>query len=115
MLYTSKTKVQYQYLLAAVALLVLVLAIMFYQSGALPVFSAGQSATQNLTTLSAADISAYRWEAMAKYYAAQGAQIPVAGGNLTTLSADDISAYRWEAMAKFYAGQAAPKINPPGR
>jgi hypothetical protein len=69
--------------------------------------SAGQSATQNLTALSTTDIAAYRWEAMAKFYAAQGSQIPVTGGNLTTLSANDISAYRWNAIGRFYAAQAS--------
>ncbi|MBN1453008.1 MAG: hypothetical protein JW963_18465 [Anaerolineales bacterium] len=111
MLSTSRTKLQNQYLLVAVAILVLVSAIVVYTSGVLPTISAGQPATQNLTTLSAADISAYRWDAMAKFYAAQGAQIPVTGANLTTLSAADVSAYRWEAMAKFYAGQTSAAVN----
>jgi hypothetical protein len=73
----------------------------------LPAFSAGQPASHNLTTLSAADVSAYRWQAMADFYAAQQAQIPVTGGDLTTLSAVEVSAYRWQAMADFYANQAA--------
>ena len=46
-----------------------------------------------LTTLSAGDSLAYRWDEMARFYA-----------GLTTLSAGDVAAYRWEAMARFYAG-----------
>jgi hypothetical protein len=57
--------------------------------------------TTDLTTLDAADISAYRWEAMAKYY--EGSSVK----DLTTLSAAEISAYRWEAMAKYYEGSSA--------
>jgi len=68
MLSTSRTKFQNPYLLVAITILVLVSAIVVYQSGVLPTISAGQPATQNLTTLSDADISAYRWDAMAQYY-----------------------------------------------
>ena len=68
---SNKTKFQYQYLLIAVLILALVSVIALYQSGVLPTISVGQPVTQNLTTLSAADISAYRWEAMAKFYAGQ--------------------------------------------
>ncbi|HSG45263.1 MAG TPA: hypothetical protein VLA72_19120 [Anaerolineales bacterium] len=86
------------------SILILALALfMTYRSGVLPAFSAGQPATQNLTTLSTADISAYRWNAMAKFYAGQAS----ATANLTTLSAADVSAYRWGAMANFYATQQA--------
>ena len=83
----------------------------------MPAFSVGQPAAQNLTTLSADDVSAYRWEAMADFYAAPQAQIPVTGGDLTILSAADVSARRWQAMADFYASQAstAVKYGPPGR
>ena len=56
-----------------------------------------QGAAHDLTTLSADDISAYRWNAMAKFYSEHR------GRDLTTLSAGDISAYRWNAMAKFYS------------
>ena len=58
----------------------------------------------DLTTLSASDISAYRWNAMAKFYADLASQGGLTG-DLTTLSASDISAYRWNAMAEFYAAQ----------
>ena len=122
MLSTSRTKLQNPYLLAAVAILVLLAsAIVVYQSGVLPAISAVQPATQNLTTLSAAGVSAYRWEAMAKSYAAQGAQIPVTGGILTTRSHADISAYRWDAMALYYLSErnavqgSAIQYGPPGR
>jgi len=102
MLTTSKkTNFQNLYLLAAVAALAIVSVIALSQSGILPSISVGQPAAQNLTTLSAADASAYRWDAIAKFYAEQSA-----AQNLTTLSAADASAYRWDAIAKFYAGQA---------
>ena len=54
--------------------------------------------TVDLRTLSAGDISAYRWNAMANYYANQAQNV-----DLRTLSAGDISAYRWNAMANFYS------------
>lgn len=54
--------------------------------------------TVDLRTLSPADVSAYRWNAMADYYAAQAQSV-----DLRTLSAGDISAYRWNAMAAFYS------------
>jgi hypothetical protein len=57
----------------------------------------------DLTTLDAAEISAYRWNAMAKFYAANSEQVGTAMVDLTTLDAAEISAYRWNAMAKFYA------------
>ena len=100
---SNKTKFQYQYLLIAVVLLAMVSVIALYQTGVLPTIPAGQSATQNLTTLSAADVSAYRWDAIAKFYESQ--RLPT--GDLTLLSAADASAYRWDAVARFYAGQAA--------
>lgn len=117
MLSTTKNKFQNLYVLAAISIFVLILAIMIYRSGALPAFSVGQPAAQNLTTLSSDDVSAYRWEAMADFYAAPQAQIPVTGGELTILSAADVSARRWQAMADFYASQAstAVKYGPPGR
>jgi hypothetical protein len=117
MLSTTRNKFQYLYVLAAISIFALILAIMTFRSGALPAFSAAQPAAQNLTTLSATDVTAYRWQAMADFYAAQQAQIPVTGGDLTTLSAADISAYRWQAMADFYTNQAATAVQygPPGR
>jgi len=65
----------------------------------------------DLTTLSEADISAYRWNAMADYYS----KLQVS--DLTTLSAEDITAYRWNAMADYYAnlGFIRWRIVPPGR
>ena len=66
---SNKTKLQYQYLLVAVLILAMVSVIALYQSGVLPSISVGQPATQNLTTLSAADASAYSWDA--KFYAGQ--------------------------------------------
>jgi hypothetical protein len=62
-------------------------------------FNRKTAARGDLTTLSAADVSAYRWLAMARFYAGQ----PKPGVDLTTLSAADVSAYRWLAMARFYA------------
>jgi hypothetical protein len=107
MLTTSKkTNYQNLYLLVAVLALAIVSVIALSQSGVLPAISVGQPATQNLSTLSAAEASAYRWDAMAKFYARQAA-----AQNLTTLSAAEASAYRWDAMAKFYAGQASPAAN----
>lgn len=88
----------------------------------------------NLTAYSAAEISAYRWIAMANFYKAQGvstgylaslnaadraayrwgaldrerllrATSGAMSADLTAFNASDISVYRWEAMAKFYASQ----------
>lgn len=117
MLSTTKNKFQYLYVLSAISIFVLILAIMAFRSGTLPAFSAGQPSAQNLTALSAADITAYRWQAVADFYAASQAQIPVTGGDLTTLSANEVSAYRWQAMADFYTSQTATAVQygPPGR
>jgi hypothetical protein len=65
---------------------------------------AQDAAPVNLTTLSAADVSAYRWQALAKFYTGQPA------ANLTSLSAADVSAYRWQALARFYTGQPAADL-----
>jgi hypothetical protein len=54
---------------------------------------------KDLTSLNAADISAYRWEAMAHYYVSHQTS-PTR--DLTSLNAADISAYRWQAMAHYY-------------
>jgi hypothetical protein len=62
--------------------------------------------TGDLTTFDAADISAYRWNAMAKFYDAQNDSQAAVTGDLTTFDAADISAYRWNAMARFYEKQA---------
>ena len=129
MLTTSKkTNYQNLYLLVAVLALAIVSVIALSQSGVLPAISVGQPATQNLSTLSAAEASAYRWDAMAKFYAGQAS--PAANlswparpdfsqlnqQNLTALSAADASAYRWDAIARFYAGQApAFHYTAPGR
>jgi hypothetical protein len=113
MLSTSQKKHANQYLLIAVPILVLLLALMAPRWEAIPTFSA----ERDLTKLSAADISAYRWQAMAKFYSTHQGNIPVTGVDLTTLSAADVSAYRWQAMAEFYAKQAQAKVRygPPGR
>jgi len=95
--------------------------------------------TSNLTTLSAEDVSAYRWNAMADYYSKlQSADLTTLSAgdvsayrlnaaddyyarhqsaDLTTLSAADVSAYRWNAMADYYAtlGFIRWRIVPPGR
>jgi hypothetical protein len=114
MLSTSEKKLhQHPYLLIALAILVLLLAIAAPFGRDIPTFSAGQ----NSTALSASDVSAYRWQAMAEFYSSQAGLVPVTGENLATISAADISAYRWQAMAAFYSKQAAPKVkySPPGR
>ena len=101
MLSTSQKKLANQYLLTALPILVLLLALMAPRWEAIPTFSA----ERELTRLSAADISAYRWQAMAKFYSTYQGNIPAAGVDLTALSAADVSAYRWQAMAKFYSTQ----------
>jgi hypothetical protein len=114
MLSTSEKKLHQQpYLMIAVSILVLLLAIAAPIGRDIPTFSAGQDST----ALSASDVSAYRWQAMAAFYSSQAGVIPVTGENFVTLSASDISAYRWQAMAAFYSKQAAPKVKygPPGR
>jgi hypothetical protein len=67
--------------------------------------------TGDLTTLSEADASAYRWGAMADYYS------KLQAGDLTTLSAEEVSAYRWKALAEYYSAQGMLRwrISPPGR
>jgi hypothetical protein len=114
MLSTSENKFrQHRYSLIVILVLVVLLAITAPRLGAVPDFSAGQDST----TLSASDISAHRWQAMANFYSSQAAGIPVTGVNLTALSAADISTYRWQALSMFYLKQALAKvrITPPGR
>ena len=67
--------------------------------------------TGDQTTLSEADISAYRWQALGDYYA------KLQAGDLTTLSANDISAYRWQALGDYYRehGLLRYRFSPPGR
>jgi hypothetical protein len=55
----------------------------------------------SLTGLSANDVSAYRWQAIARFYAKD----PYIGVDLTTLSPDDVMAFRWQAMARTYQAQ----------
>ena len=59
----------------------------------------------DLTSLDAAEVSTYRWNAMAEFYATQNQQQAVQPINLTSLNAAEVSAYRWNAMAEFYAAQ----------
>ena len=61
----------------------------------------------DLTSLDADEVSVYRWNAIAKFYESHRALT----GDLTPLNAVDASAYRWEAMAKFYARQASTAVN----
>lgn len=69
--------------------------------------------TRDLTTLDAAEISAFRWIAMAEFYANQNKSQGAVSGDLTTLNAADISAYRWNAMARYYQEQALlAKLDP---
>ena len=60
-----------------------------------------EKAETDLTKLSPADVSAYRWIAMGEYFVEEPSGISV---DLRTLSADDVMAYRWISMARFYAG-----------
>ncbi len=101
MLSTTKTKLQYPYLLAAVAILVLALGTAAYGAGVIPRFSTTEPARQDLSTLSAAQASAYRYTAMAKYYQEQGGQTV----DLTTLNAAEATTYRYTSMAQYYAEQ----------
>ena len=59
----------------------------------------GFTADKLLTDYDAGEASAYRWRAMAQYYA----QAPTNSVDLTTLSAEEVLAYRWQAMAQYYA------------
>jgi hypothetical protein len=114
MLSTSANKVQQRpYLGIAISILVLLLAVSVPLWRGIPTFS-GKA---DLSTLSASDVSAYRWEAMAKFYSSQAAGIPFTGQNLTSLSAAEVSAYRWQGMAQFYRKLELSKVKygPPGR
>ncbi|MEZ4862380.1 MAG: hypothetical protein R3C14_13775 [Caldilineaceae bacterium] len=55
----------------------------------------------DLTTLDDAAITAYRWQAMARFYTNQAAT------DLRYLNDAAITAYRWQAMAQFYTKQTA--------
>ena len=72
------------------------------------VSTARSNETQNslngdLTSFDAAEVSAYRWNAMAKFYEAQNSL----NGDLTSFDAAEVSAYRWSAMARFYETQSS--------
>ena len=92
--------------------------VIFFLIGSLAAFlNSKTAATGNLTTLSAADISAYRWQAMAHFYAEHPKSrvdltTPSSGVDLTTLSAADVSAYRWRSMARFYAEHPTTRARP---
>ena len=90
---SNKTKFQYQYLLIAVLILAIVSAIALFRSGILPAISVGQPAAQNLTIMSPAEVSTYRWEAMAEFYAKQAA-----AANLTWPPRPDFSILNAQAM-----------------
>ena len=70
------------------------------------VFASHEVEAVDLTTLDAADISAFRWIAMAEFYVANSELIGTESVDLTTLDAADISAYRWNAMAEFYVANS---------
>lgn len=55
----------------------------------------------NLTTMNDASITAYRWQAMARFYTSKAAT------DLTALNDAAITNYRWQAMARFYTKQTA--------
>jgi hypothetical protein len=114
MLSTSENKLQQnRYFLIAISILVLLLAISTSLWRDIPAFSA----EEDLTTLSASAVSAYRWNEMAKFYSSQLVHIPVTGEDLTAVNSADSSAYRWQEMAQFYIRQASTKVKygPPGR
>jgi hypothetical protein len=104
MLATNKNNFQYLYVLAAISIFVLILAIMTYRSGALPVFSAGQSAASDSTTLSPAEVSAYSWNAIARFYEAQSGQ----ASNVNALDLYHQSEWNSVRIPAFHYG-------PPGR
>lgn len=84
--------------------LIAVLVISGFSGVAVTSSSASHDATTNdLTALNAADISAFRWTAMAEFYASNSELLGTANVALTALDAADISAFRWAAMAEFYA------------
>ena len=58
----------------------------------------------NLASLDAANISVYRWQAMAKHY------LDSAAGNLTSRNAADASAYRWNAVGEFYSSHQVSSV-----
>lgn len=115
MLSLSKNKLQQnQYVLIVVILiLALLLAVAAYRWATVPALPAGQDSLR----LSAAEITAYRWGEMSRFYSSQSVGIPITGENLTAFSAADASAYRWQAIARFYMKQESAKIKygPPGR
>ena len=116
MLSTTRIKFPFQILPVAISILILALAIiMIYSSGVLPGFSAVQPSAQNSNTLSAQEVSTYRWQALADYYTTQQVQVPVTGSHLTILSPAEASTYRWEAMAKFHAMQESAALSWPPR
>lgn len=84
-------------LLISIAVLIVALGIGNYQNA-----SAASSQSHEQVALDPADISAYRWEAAAAYYASH----QVWPADLRMYDAAEISAYRWQAMADFYAGSA---------
>jgi hypothetical protein len=60
-----------------------------------------RSGVQNtFNSAGAADLSAYRWQAMANFYAENGL---LNSRTFDSAAAADLSAYRWRAMANFYA------------
>lgn len=114
MLSISRNKLQQQqYLLIAISILLVLLAIAAYSWAAAPALPKEQDSLR----MSAADVTAYRWGEMSRFYSAYQAVIPVTGANLTAFSAADISAYRWQAIARFYMNQESAKVKygPPGR
>ena len=61
---------------------------------------------RDLTTLDAAEISAFRWMAMAEFYVTNNELMETASMDLRILNAADISAFRWNAMAEFYVANS---------
>jgi hypothetical protein len=101
----EKTMNRNKILIGSLALIA-VLAISAFSG--LAVFRANASheaGVADLKKLDAADISAFRWIAMAEFYTANSDLRVPANVDRTTLDAGDISAYRWNAMGEFYAAQ----------
>jgi hypothetical protein len=87
----------------ATLVLISVLSIFAFSSTVIAGFNESHEAPAvDLTTLDAAEISAYRWNAMGHFYETHNESTDVPAVDLTTLDAAEISAYRWNAMGHYY-------------
>jgi hypothetical protein len=110
-LYTKmENNMNKRYLLFGTLVLIAVLSISAFSSGPESEFNVDQDGqADHLTEFDPGDISAFRWNAMADYYAGQNGEQSVLFSDLTTFDAAEIVAYRWNAMADYYAGQNGEK------